>query len=98
MKDKLADLNTHLFAELDRLGKEDLVLDKEKLDNEALRARAICGVSMQILACGHLKSKAYDMADGSFGKKKLPEFFMEEERDSSTLKITHKPLLLRKNA
>jgi hypothetical protein len=79
MKDKLANLNTHLFAELERLGKEDLVLDKEKLDNEALRARAICGVSMQILASGHLMSKAYDMADSSFGKKGTSEFFSGRE-------------------
>jgi hypothetical protein len=98
MKNKLADLNNHLFAELERLGKEDLILDKEKLENEALRARMLCGVSMQILAAGHLMSKAYDMADGSFGKMKHPGFFEEGESDASRPKIMHKPMFLRKDA
>jgi hypothetical protein len=96
MKNKLSDLNDHLFAEIERLGEDDLILNKEKLENETLRARAICAVSMQILASGHLRSKAYDMADGSFGKMKLPSFF--EETDTSEPKIAHKPMLLRKNA
>jgi hypothetical protein len=96
MKNKLSDLNNHLFAELERLGEEDLIMNKEKLENEALRARMVCGVSMQILAAGHLMSKAYDLADGSFGKMKLPEFF--EETDTSEPKIAHRPLLLRKDA
>jgi hypothetical protein len=98
MKNRLADLNDHLFAEIERLGKDDLVLDKEKLENEALRARMLCGVSMQILAAGHLMSKAYDMADGSFGKMKLPSFFDEGESETDNPQIMRKPRLIRKGA
>jgi hypothetical protein len=96
MKNKLSDLNNQLFAELERLGEEDLVLDKEKLENEALRARVLCGVSMQILASGHLEVKAREMVDGSFCKMKLPELFGEVEADKP--RITGRPLLVRKDA
>ncbi|MDR1239569.1 MAG: hypothetical protein LBK27_05615 [Treponema sp.] len=98
MKNRLTDLNNHLFAELERLSEEDLVLDKEKLENESIRAQMLCGVSMQILAAGHLMAKSYDMADGSFGKTKLPDFFGDGETDTGKPIITHKPFLLRKDA
>jgi hypothetical protein len=96
MKNKLSDLNDLLFAEMERLGAEDLVLNKEKLENETLRARALCGVSMQILAGGHLAVKAREAADGSFCKIKLPELFGEIEADRP--KIMGRPRLLRKDA
>jgi hypothetical protein len=100
MKNELSDLNNQLFAELERLGEKDLILDKEKLENESLRARMICGVSMQILASGHLSVKARDLVDGSFCKIKLPELF--GEIDVGEPKITHiatqKPLIEKKDA
>jgi hypothetical protein len=96
MKNQLSDLNDYLFAEMERLGAEDLVLNKEKLENEALRARMLCGVSMQILASGHLSVKAREMADGSFCKIKLPEFFGEIETDNP--QIIRKPRLIKKDA
>lgn len=47
MKNKLTDLNNHLFAEIERLGDEDLT--PEQLDVERSRAKAISGISKQII-------------------------------------------------
>lgn len=41
MKNKLMDLNNHLFAQLERLGDEDLTPDQ--IENEAERTKAIVG-------------------------------------------------------
>ncbi len=47
MKNKLIDLNDHLFAQLERLGNEDL--NKEQLAHEVSRSKAITAVSGQIV-------------------------------------------------
>lgn len=56
MKNTLADLNNHLFAQLERLGDEDL--DSQELENEIERAKAIATISSQIIANGNLVLKA----------------------------------------
>ncbi len=43
MKNTLTDLNNHLFAQLERLGDEDL--DGEKLQQEINRAKAISDIA-----------------------------------------------------
>ena len=43
MKNRLGDLNNHLFAQMERLSVEDL--SAEQLEREVRRARAIVGVS-----------------------------------------------------
>lgn len=55
-KNKLVDLNDHLFAELERLGDEDLKGDelKEELD----RAKALSDVSEKIINNASLMFKA----------------------------------------
>lgn len=55
-KNKLLDLNDHLFAELERLGDEDLKGDelKEELD----RAKALSDVSEKIINNASLMLKA----------------------------------------
>ncbi len=55
-KNKLVDLNDHLFAELERLGDEDLKGDelKEELD----RAKALSDVSKKIINNASLMLKA----------------------------------------
>lgn len=76
MKNKLSDLNNHLFAQLERLNDEDL--EGEKLAGEIDRARAITGVASQIIANGTLALKAKAVADNSMSPKfALPEM-MEE--------------------
>ena len=56
MKNTLADLNNHLFAQLERLGDEDL--QPQELENEIERAKAIATISSQIIANGNLVLKA----------------------------------------
>ena len=52
MKNTLSDLNNHLFAQLERLGDEDL--KGENLEEEIKRAETITKVSSQIIANGAL--------------------------------------------
>ncbi|NKI99622.1 hypothetical protein [Novosphingobium sp. SG707] len=47
MKNKMSDLNNHLFAQLERLGDEDL--SAEQIETEATRAKAIVGIADQII-------------------------------------------------
>ncbi|WP_321367989.1 hypothetical protein [uncultured Desulfuromusa sp.] len=59
MKNKLGDLNNHLFAQLERLNEEG----EEKLSGDALkeeleRAKAVSGIARDILQLGQLQLKA----------------------------------------
>lgn len=56
MKNKLSDLNNHLFAELERLGDEDLT--GEELNAEVERAKSIAGIATQIISNAELTLKA----------------------------------------
>lgn len=71
MQNKLTDLNNHLFAELERLGDEELAGDK--LLEEIGRARAVTDVASQIIANGSLVLKAQIAVGDSFNERmKLP--------------------------
>lgn len=59
MKNKLSDLNNHLFAELERLGDEDLTGDD--LVAEIERAKAVSNVSSQIVSNANLQLKAVQL-------------------------------------
>ncbi len=56
MKNKLTDLNNHLFAELERLSDEDL--KDGALQQEVTRANAIQGIAKEIISNAHLVLKA----------------------------------------
>ncbi len=56
MKNTLGDLNNHLFAQLERLGEEEL--EGEKLQEEIGRAKAISDIATQIISNGNLVLKA----------------------------------------
>ncbi len=47
MKNKLSDLNNHLFAQLERLGNEDIT--EENLEIEVERSKAITNVAKEIV-------------------------------------------------
>lgn len=59
MKNKLSDLNNHLFAQLERLTDESLTGDN--LKEEIERSRAVSQVSGQILSNASLVLKAEAM-------------------------------------
>lgn len=76
-KNTLVDLNNHLFAEMERLGDEDL--KGEKLEEELARARGIASVGTQIilnaktmLDAAKFQDNMMD-ADGTTPKKLLGE-------------------------
>lgn len=56
MRNTLGDLNNHLFAELERLGDEELT--GEELDKEIRRASAISTVSKNIIANANILLQA----------------------------------------
>lgn len=56
MKNKLSDLNNHLFAQLERLANEDLT--PEQIDTEVKRAEAIVSIADQITGNAELQLKA----------------------------------------
>lgn len=57
MKNKLSDLNDHLFAELERLADENL--DGDALHAEIRRAGAICDVAEQVVGNARLVLEAH---------------------------------------
>ena len=61
MQNKLIDLNNHLFAEIERLGDEDVTGDA--LAEEVKRAKAITSVAAQIINNGTLILNAIKAAD-----------------------------------
>lgn len=61
MKNTLGDLNNHLFAQLERLGDEELT--GEELVEEMSRAKSITSVASQIISNGSLVLQAQKLAD-----------------------------------
>jgi len=86
MKNKLADLNNHLFMQLERLSDEDLT--KDKLEHEVARSKAIVDVSDQIVSGADLQLKgARLVADhGAHMLRYLPSSTVNSVRTGEPLK------------
>ena len=67
MKNKLVDLNDHLFAQIERLGEENMTA--EKLEFELNRTKAITNVAREIVAGGKLQLEAQK----ALGDRVIPE-------------------------
>ena len=84
MKNKLTDLNDHLFAQLERLGNEDLSADA--LNAEISRAKAVSGVASQIIDNAKLALEAtrLQVEYGGITREpiKLPEM-LEMKKDAA---------------
>lgn len=61
VKNTLGDLNNHLFAQLEKLGDEDL--NGELMDAEIRRAEAMAKIGEQIIKTGELQLKAMQHMD-----------------------------------
>lgn len=89
MKNKLTDLNDHLFAEIERLGDEDLQGDK--LVEEIGRAKAIADISTRIISNASLVLKAATTAaDAMNANYKVPKMIGVEQEE--TVSINGQPV------
>ncbi|MXP42959.1 hypothetical protein [Allopontixanthobacter sediminis] len=72
MKNKLSDLNDHLFMQLERLGDEDLT--SEQIDQEARRAEAMVSVADRVVtnAALQLKAAVLFVEHGEYVRPHLP--------------------------
>lgn len=66
MKNTLGDLNNHLFAQLERLGDEEL--QGEALTEEINRAKSITNIASQIISNGNLVLNAEKFKVETLGK------------------------------
>lgn len=76
MKNTLNDLNNHLFAQLERLGDEDL--KGEELKEELNRSKAVSDVAKNIVSNGNLILQAQKFQDNRLdANAKLPKMLDE---------------------
>ncbi|HEA19971.1 hypothetical protein LCGC14_1042720 [marine sediment metagenome] len=77
-KNKLVDLNNHLFAQLERLSEEDIT--PEELAKEIERSKAINGVAKNIIDNAKTTLEGAEFAMNRLpSNKRLPEQFEPKE-------------------
>lgn len=79
MKNKLIDLNNHLFTQLERLNDEDLTSDQ--LEMEIKRTEAITETSEQIVKNAALALKAEEIKVTTLGANRTVPKMLENESD-----------------
>lgn len=78
-KNTLSDLNNHLFAQLERLGDEELT--QEELQKEMERAKSINGVAKNIIDNAKVALEGAQFAYTSVpGDKEVPEQFRLKQK------------------
>jgi hypothetical protein len=86
MKNRLIDLNNHLFAQLERLSAEDLTA--EQIEQEVKRADAIVDISEQVIRTSDLTLRAVTLVanHGDRLKPMLPSVFRPQDQiDAKTI-------------
>lgn len=78
MKNTLMDLNNHLFAQIERLGDENLTGDELKQEIE--RTKAVTSVASQIVSNGRLALDAQMAIGSTLREGQLPK--MLENKDA----------------
>jgi hypothetical protein len=76
MKNKLSDLNNHLFEELERLNDENLT--GEELQAERERAKTMATIAQTIINNGELALKAAKHYEEYGNKQDMPEILKLE--------------------
>lgn len=83
-KNKLLDLNNHLFAELERLGDEDLKGDE--LKEEIERAKALSDVSEKVINNASLMLKAiHEQNEYGTGTRDVPKMLLGVTQNEENL-------------
>jgi len=77
MKNKLIDLNNHLFSQLERLGDEDK--KGEVLKEEIDRSKAVAGVAKNIIDNARLALDVEKTLNGTL-RKTRPEMLKDESK------------------
>lgn len=80
MKNKLSDLNNHLFAQLERLSDEDLT--PEQIEQEVSRTDAVVKVSDQIVKNVGMQLRAVDLL-ANHGDRFKPQLTMLEDKSAT---------------
>lgn len=79
-KNTLSDLNNHLFAQLERLGDEELTQDDLKMEVD--RSKAINGIAKNIIDNAKTTLEGMQLAyNGLPANKPLPQQFQIKESD-----------------
>lgn len=78
MKNKLNDLNNHLFEQMERLNDEEL--SPEELDREIKRAKAMSSIASNIVSNAALALEAQQYIDEYSGHVRVPDMIKIEEK------------------
>lgn len=72
MKNKITDLNNHLFSQLEKLLDEDLT--DEELNREIKRANAVSGIAANIIESNAISLKAMTLFENRQIERESPDF------------------------
>lgn len=77
MRNKIPDLNNHLFEQLERLNNDELT--PEQLKDEVNRAKAMTQISSQIVQSVKVTFEALKMVKGEFSKDEVLQIITGNE-------------------
>lgn len=80
MRNKLTDLNNHMFEQLERLNDDDL--SSEELDKEIKRAKAMSGIASNIISNAALALEAQQYLDEYSGRANIPEMIGVKDKEN----------------